>query len=256
MQRDDFKVLFNPNLSMILQRDTPWQKISFFAEPHCKVIPKQHVCQCPLPCHRGMQQPHHGRSRISPVLLPPPTSASISSCSGKGRSARQAGVVFSQNSLLLSSNLQFMDFLSRRRHFCGKERISKPLKETGVHQGVAPAGKPSRGPGWCVPVIHLQCSFPGEMAGICRGGRRREGGGMLLLRLGRQFRGAAARESSKPAGRAAPGSPGAAPSASRIPTGARAAPKGLGQRPGGLRDTQHLWQLTPSPLSLCSMSLP
>lgn len=53
-------------------------------------------------------------------------------------------MIFSQNSLLASSNLQFTDFLSQRWYLCDKEiisSISKPLKETGVHREEASAGK-------------------------------------------------------------------------------------------------------------------
>ncbi|XP_058666968.1 collagen alpha-1(I) chain-like [Ammospiza caudacuta] len=157
-----------------------------------------------------------------------------------------------------------MDFTSP--YFCDKEIISKPLKEAGVHRGAA---------NMCgVPVIHLRQRFPGERLELARGageGGRRDGG----ARARPPVPSAAARESSKPAGRAAPkglrapggsrntgqpqrvcdsgqegpGIPGSSQGPGTVARRARRHPappadlKGLGQPPGGPRDTQHLWQL-------------
>jgi len=67
-------------------------------------------------------------------------------------------VIFSQNSLLAPSNLQFMNFRSQRWQLSDKEiisKISKPLKETGVHREEASAGKTCLQAGLASRVFYL-----------------------------------------------------------------------------------------------------
>lgn len=90
----------------------------------------------------GMRTATLGQEPRSPPAPPPLFPSAVAQ--ERPREQGKRGVIFSQNSLLASSNLQFMDFLSQRWFLCDKEiisSISKPLKETGVHREEASAGK-------------------------------------------------------------------------------------------------------------------